>query len=68
MSVEFKFVVRLSRNETNDEDTEDVFVNINLVWTAKSPVLDFENVDLTAMARAIATEKWNRKFFDNLKE
>ena len=52
-----------------DGSTSDVDVNFDLLWSATTPVFDFDtDMDTNAMVEAIACEPWSQKFFTNLKK
>ncbi|XP_072373988.1 rifampicin phosphotransferase-like isoform X2 [Scyliorhinus torazame] len=59
----------LYRDKWTEEEGELLHVKFTFIWTAFSSVFDFDtDLHPSAIAQAIAKEKWNKKFFENLKE
>ena len=60
------FIFRLVKA---DESSSEVDVTFDLLWSATTPMFDFDtDLNTDAMAEAIALEPWNKKFFSNLQE
>ncbi|GCB72583.1 hypothetical protein scyTo_0006376 [Scyliorhinus torazame] len=55
------------RHEWSEEEGELIHVKFGFIWSAFSRVFDFEtDIHPRALARAIAKEKWNRRFIGNM--